>query len=327
MPEPRIGAGERIVSKYVHGKAFHLFTRRNGESFAIWVTDGNNAWWQEGIAAPSEGIIDKGYWLDLATKALTTSDLDGKFEVRKVDESDGIELVWHSQYDADFLGSVDIACTTGKLGLVENDADVTSFFLETLASRNSGLENEVVNLKMVSSRALDDLQDAQNQLKCLADIKDQVEHDLFDKFYLLLNSKKRKIAELLQEIQELKAAKTLPPPSDDALSTDNESERRIGEEEEEPEVKPDLPSVSKGLPTSLQAEKQTSHPTTAEPPARSPISEIADLLGSSKTRRIARPRKKRGTQLAFNAVEEEEKPATARSQAGPLADIEKYSQT
>eukprot|EP01117_Protostelium_nocturnum_P018493 TRINITY_DN7746_c0_g1_i1.p1 TRINITY_DN7746_c0_g1~~TRINITY_DN7746_c0_g1_i1.p1 ORF type:complete len:409 (-),score=93.44 TRINITY_DN7746_c0_g1_i1:60-1238(-) len=186
-----------------------------GISFQIELTDGEHIWFGQISKEELEnrlkpqGMQVKEYF-QLVKECLSLQDLQQKkFSYQLSQQQQDLILVWkvklhdHSLSSKDFSFSVKGSVVLKKIGIHEQKNRTRQFF-NWLMDKSASLDTENESNKEKCQELQKQRDDALSKFQQLVSDKANLEKDLYEKFLVILNEKKRKIMELMEEISKLK---------------------------------------------------------------------------------------------------------------------------
>lgn len=210
------------------GKVLYVLSTYDGSRLALSVSDGTTSWVGELSQRQLTNMADqvkmsRENYLSETMKALTRENiglLTFIYSVKHLASGD-LELVWKKHLLSDNvrfqLGSVVLRS--------EKKARVHSELLDYAIDSLSTLQQQIAELSTDKARLINERQIALNRLEKCANIKEEVENDLYSKFKLVLNDKKGKIRRLMeqldllsQENSRLKLVRARDPPRESSTS-------------------------------------------------------------------------------------------------------------
>ncbi|KAL6064509.1 hypothetical protein QOT17_010905 [Balamuthia mandrillaris] len=236
---------QTVICKVVlGGKRFYLRTWWQADCFDLTLSDARHVWsgaaskeYIEGTLKPPEMPLAE--YMRLTRQALTSQDLTKKRFSYKLSASStvpgDVEFTWRIRLQESAI-SFSMKGTLPLRRVKDGQAEIQQFF-DWFLQRQNLIEKENKQLRQRNERLHAQKEEANTHLNALVEEKVALEQELYKKFVVILNEKKRRIRELKAELTtrptQIDAPPVTKPKDKKAAASKLQLSSEGGEEEEE----------------------------------------------------------------------------------------------
>ena len=216
----------------------YVVSSYDGSSLSLTVCDGTKNWVGELSHRQLAHMADQvkmtaSDYITETLKALTRENLGLATFIYQVKNraSSEIELVWKKHHLSD-----NVRFQLGSVVLREKKSELHSDLLDYAIDSLSNLQQQIAELSTDKARLISERQAALNRLEKCANVKEEVENDLYSKFKLVLNDKKGKIRRLMEQLSHdnIHLHTTEPQEETPAGKRDNETDDEMDNSSPQP---------------------------------------------------------------------------------------------